>query len=65
MSLEITCSSSLSKDCHALLGPLLVLEKYDNEVMKLTGPKLLNGRWDLAAVDHGATASVFVFDGSR
>ena len=41
-------------------GSLLILDKNGNEVMNLTDPKLLDGPWGLAVVDHGATASLFV-----
>jgi hypothetical protein len=41
-------------------GSLIVLDKSGNQVADFTDPSLLDGPWDLAVVDNGATAHVFV-----
>jgi hypothetical protein len=41
-------------------GSLLILDKNGKQVMNLTDPRLLDGPWGLAVVDHGGTASLFV-----
>jgi hypothetical protein len=41
-------------------GSLIVLDRSGNQVASLTDPALLDGPWDLAVVDGGATAKVFV-----
>jgi hypothetical protein len=41
-------------------GSLLILDRFGNVVETLSDPNLLNGPWDLAVNDNGATAQVFV-----
>ena len=41
-------------------GSLIILDRYGREVANLTNPNMLNGPWDMAVVDHGDTAAVFV-----
>src|ERR1700722_1242533 len=41
-------------------GSLIVLDNLGNQVADFTDPSLLDGPWDLAVVDNGATAHVFV-----
>jgi hypothetical protein len=41
-------------------GSLIVLDKLGNQVADFTDPALLDGPWDLAVVDNGPTAHVFV-----
>jgi len=41
-------------------GSLIVLDKSGNQVADFTNPTLLDGPWDLAVVDSGSTAEVFV-----
>lgn len=41
-------------------GSLIVLDKSGNQVASLTDPSLLDGPWDMTAVDSGSTAVLFV-----
>lgn len=41
-------------------GSLIVLDRSGNQVAAFTDPTLLDGPWDLALVDNGATAKLFV-----
>lgn len=41
-------------------GSLIVLDRYGNIALTIIDSKVLDGPWDLTAVDHGATADVFV-----
>lgn len=41
-------------------GSLLVLDRLGNKVAEFTDPALLDGPWDMAVVDRGATAMLFV-----
>jgi hypothetical protein len=41
-------------------GSLIVLDRFGNQVADFTDPNLLDGPWDLAVVDSGASATVFV-----
>ena len=41
-------------------GSLIVLDRSGNKVAEFTDPTLLDGPWDLAVVDNGANAKVFV-----
>ena len=41
-------------------GSLQVIDRFGDQVLKLTDPKLLDGPWDLTINDQGTTAQVFV-----
>jgi hypothetical protein len=41
-------------------GSLIVLNRFGTQVADFTNPTLLDGPWDLAVVDGGSTAEVFV-----
>jgi hypothetical protein len=41
-------------------GSLIIVNRFGQKVANLTDPKLLDGPWDMAVVDHGSTAQLFV-----
>ena len=58
-SWSVTCQRTDGKAKTATAGGLIVLDDEGNVVETVTG-HLVNGPWDLTAVDHGGSAQLFV-----